>query len=164
MNQGVHSVDVLLWLMGQVERVEYARFAARTHRIETEDSTQAALTFKNGAWGTILMTTSHYPVIPGMIHVAGERGSAMIQRGKIAHWQFIADAPYEQKEFGTPPSREVVVAPEENAPANWCEDVVSALTRGTAVACDGFQGRCSVLVNQAIYEAGRTGKSVAVEE
>jgi predicted dehydrogenase len=162
MNQGVHSVDVLLWLMGEVDRIEYARFAARTHNIETEDTTQAALTFKNGAWGTILMTTTHYPVIPGMIHVAGDRGSAVIQRGKITHWQFIADGGYEPKEFGTPPSREVVVPAEENPPANWCEDVVSALTNGTAVACDGHEGRRSVLVNQSIYQSARSGKPVVV--
>src|SRR5262249_50766126 len=164
MNQGVHSVDVLLWLMGEVEGIEAARFAARTHRIETEDSTQALLTFKNGAWGTILMTTSHYPVIPGMIHVAGERGSAVIQRGQITHWQFLADGPFEQRRVGTPPEREVVIPPEVDPPANWCEDVVRAITRGTPVACDGLQGRRSVLVDQAIYEAARTGKRVAVEE
>jgi predicted dehydrogenase len=164
MNQGVHSVDVLLWLMGEVERIEAARFAARTHRIETEDSTQALLTFKNGAWGTILMTTSHYPVIPGMIHIAGDRGSAVIQRGTLTHWQFLADGPFEEREFGTPPAREVVIPPEVDPPANWCEDVVGAITRGTPVACDGLQGRRSVLVNQAIYEAARTGKGVAVEE
>jgi len=147
-----------------VDRVEYARYAARTHEIETEDSTQALLTFKNGAWGTILMTTSHYPVIPGMVHVAGDRGSAVIQRGKIEHWKFITDQPYEQKEFGMPPEREVVIPVEENPPANWCEDVVSALTKGTKVACDGIEGRRSVLVNQAIYESARTGKPVTVNE
>ena len=164
MNQGVHSVDALLWLMGEVDRIEYARFAVRTHDIETEDSTQAMLTFKNGAWGTILMTTSHYPVGPGMVHISGDRGSAVIQRGKLTHWQFLAGEPYEQKEFGTPPAREVVVPPEEWAPANWAEDVVSALTRGTKVACDGLEGRRSVLVNQAIYECARTGKPVTVRE
>jgi UDP-N-acetyl-2-amino-2-deoxyglucuronate dehydrogenase len=164
MNQGVHSVDALLWLMGAVERVEFARYAARTHKIETEDTTQALITFKSGAWGTILMTTSHYPVMSGMVHVAGSRGSAVIDKGKITHWQFLSDEPYQQKEFGTPPSREVVIPAEENAPANWCEDVVSALTRGTRVACDGYGGRRSVLVNQAIYESARTGKSVTLDD
>jgi len=164
MNQGVHSVDVFLWLMGKVDRIEYARYEARTHEIETEDSTQAILTFKDGAWGTILMTTSHYPSIRGQVHISGDRGSAVIQGGKIDHWKFLTDAPYEPKEFGTPPEREVVIPPEENAPANWCEDVVSALTKGTKVACDGIEGRRSVLVNQAIYECARTGKPVKIEE
>jgi predicted dehydrogenase len=163
MNQGVHSVDALLWLMGPVDRIEHARFAARTHEIETEDTTQATLTFKNGAWGTILMTTSHYPVMPGMVHVAGTRGSAALARGRIEHWKFLTDAPYEPQEFGTPPEREVVVPDEAWAPANWCEDMVSALTRGTPVACDGLEGRRSVLVNQAIYECARTGKPVPVD-
>jgi hypothetical protein len=42
--------------------------------------------------------------------------------------------------------------------------VVSALTRGTRVACDGLEGRRSVLINQAIYECARSGKPVAVNE
>jgi predicted dehydrogenase len=164
MNQGVHSVDALLWLMGEVERIEHARFAVRTHDIETEDTTQAVLTFRNGAWGTILMTTSHYPALPGMIHVAGDRGSAVIARGRLESWKFRTDEPYEQQEFGTPPEREVVVPPEEDAPANWCADMVSALTKGTKMACDGLEGRRSVLVNQAIYECARSGKPVKVNE
>jgi len=63
-----------------------------------------------------------------------------------------------------PPEREVVIPVEENPPANWCEDVVSALIKGTKVACDGNEGRRSVLVNQAIYESARTGKPVTVNE
>lgn len=162
MNQGVHSVDLLLWLMGAVDRIEHARFAVRTHEIETEDATQAMLTFKNGAWGTILMTTSHYPSLPGTVHIAGTRGSATLAGGGIGHWKFLSDEPFEPKEFGTPPEREVALPPETDAPANWCEDVVSALTRGTRVACDGLEGRRSVLVNQAIYECARSGKPVTV--
>ena len=88
----------------------------------------------------------------------------MIQGGSIGHWKFLTDETYEQKEFGTPPEREVNLPPEEDAPANWCEDMVSALTKGTTVACDGIEGRRSVLVNQAIYECARTGKPVTVEE
>jgi UDP-N-acetyl-2-amino-2-deoxyglucuronate dehydrogenase len=161
MNQGVHSVDVLLWLMGEVERVEHARSEARTHRIETEDATQALLTFKNGAWGSILMTTSHYPAMPGMIHVAGDRGSAIIQRGRITHWKFLGEVT-EEREFGTPPEREVVLAPEVDPPANWCEDVVRALNTGAAVACDGYEGRRSVALNHAIYQAARSARSVSL--
>ena len=70
----------------------------------------------------------------------------------------------DQGEFGMPPEREVVIPPEENPPANWCEDVVSALTKGTKVACDGVEGRRSVLVNMAIYESARIGKPVKIEE
>jgi hypothetical protein len=58
----------------------------------------------------------------------------------------------------------VVIPPEEHGPANWCEDMVGALTRGTGVACDGHQGRRSVLFNQAIYECARSGKPVRIEE
>ena len=160
MNQGVHSVDLLSWFMGPVERVEYARSAALTHRIETEDATQAMLAFANGAWGTILMTTSHYPAQPAIVHVAGEQGSAILAEGELT--ARILDAGTAETEFGTPPGHDLSLPPESDPPRNWAEDVVTALTKGTQVACDMYEGRRSVALNCAIYEAARTRKSVAL--
>ncbi len=161
-NQGVHYVDILLWMLGDVARVEYARSAVRNHDIETEDATEAVLTFKNGAWGTIITTTCYVPGVPANIYLAGDRGSVMISEREIRGWNFKADGVVDTKEFGKPPEREVVVPPEEGAPQHWAEDVVSALTKGTRVMCDGIEGRRTVALSAAIFEAGRTGKSVKV--
>lgn len=160
-NQGVHYVDMLLWMLGDVDRVEYARSAVRGHEIETEDATEAVLTFKNGAWGTIITTTSYVPGVPANIYLAGDRGSVMISEKDIRAWSFKADV-VDAKEFGKPPEREVVVPPEEGAPQHWAEDVVSALTKGTKVVCDGIEGRRTVALSAAIFEAARTRKSVKV--
>ena len=57
----------------------------------------------------------------------------------------------------------MVVPPEEHAPANWREDMVSALTKGTCVACDGLQGRAARCRSaEAVYECARDGKPVRV--
>jgi UDP-N-acetyl-2-amino-2-deoxyglucuronate dehydrogenase len=160
-NQGVHYVDTLLWMLGDVDRVEYARSAVRNHKIETEDNTEAALTFKNGAWGTIITTTCFVPGVPANIYLAGDRGSAMISEHDLHAWSFKADV-VDTKEFGKPPEREIVVADEVGAPKHWAEDVVSALTTGTKVVCSGSEGRRTVALSAAIFEAARTGKSVSV--
>src|SRR5678816_3451273 len=59
-NQAVHTVDLLLWLLGDVVRVQ-ARTATLLHAIETEDTALAILEFASGALGTLEATTAAYP-------------------------------------------------------------------------------------------------------
>lgn len=154
MNQGIHYVDALLWLVGPVERVEYARFGVLAHAIETEDATQAILTFKNGAWGIIETTTTHYPSLPTTLEIHGTGGSAVSANAKLTTWKFLDETGQE---------REYEPAAEGLAPSDVIADVVSALSRGTRVACDGIEGRRSVALVTAIYEAARSGKSITVD-
>jgi len=60
MNQGVHTVDLLLWLLGDVRRV-YARTLAALHAIDVEDTAVAVLEFANGAVATLEATTAAWP-------------------------------------------------------------------------------------------------------
>src|SRR5262249_14758077 len=74
MNQGIHTVDILLWLFGPVKRVT-GRTATRVHAIEVEDTAAALLEFENGAFGTIHATTAAYPGFPRELEVTGTKGS-----------------------------------------------------------------------------------------
>src|SRR5690606_36066459 len=76
MNQGVHTVDVLQWLAGDVKRV-YALTRTSAHeRIEVEDIAVFTLEFVNGAVGTFIATTAAYEALPARIDVFGTNGSA----------------------------------------------------------------------------------------
>ena len=59
-NQAIHTVDLLLWLLGDVARVQ-ASTATVLHKIEAEDTAVATLEFVNGTIGTLLATTAAYP-------------------------------------------------------------------------------------------------------
>ena len=68
MNQGIHSVDLLLWLLGDVERV-YATARTALHAIETEDTAVACLEFAGGAVGTLDVTTAAFPGFPRRVEL-----------------------------------------------------------------------------------------------
>src|SRR6202040_2027665 len=75
-NQGVHTVDLLLWLLGDVARVQ-ARTARQLHKIEAEDTAVAILEFAGGALGTLLATTAAYPGYPRRLEITGTEGTVI---------------------------------------------------------------------------------------
>ena len=78
MNQGIHGVDALLYLLGDVDQV-YSVCRTLHHEIEAEDTTVAAVAFKSGALGVIQCTTAVQPGYPRLMTIAGTKGSLQIQ-------------------------------------------------------------------------------------
>ncbi len=84
-NQGIHTIDLLLNIMGEVQGV-YAKVKTMTHDIEGEDVALAMLTFRSGALGAIQASTSMWPGYPERLEVYGEKGSVILEGGKIIAW------------------------------------------------------------------------------
>ena len=82
MNQGVHTVDLLLWLLGDVTRVQ-ARTATALHKIESEDTAIAILEFASGALGTLQATTAAYPGYPRRVEITGSEGTVILEHDRI---------------------------------------------------------------------------------
>src|SRR5881296_1125803 len=81
-NQGVHTVDLLLWLLGDVTRVQSKAITA-LHKIEVEDTLVATLEFSNGAIGTLEATTSVYPGYPRRLELTGSEGTIIVEDDRI---------------------------------------------------------------------------------
>lgn len=77
MNQGVHGVDLIRWLMGDVASV-FAYSAALAREIEVEDTAVAVVKYKNGAFGIIQGATTVYPELETRFEIHGELGSITI--------------------------------------------------------------------------------------
>lgn len=135
MNQGIHTVDVLLWLFGPVRRVSGCT-ANRLHTIEVEDTAAALLEFENGAFGTIHATTAAYPGYPRELYVTGTKGST--GHSEPVRGALVADAT---------PHRRIM------------EDFIDAVKTNRRPACDGLEGRRSVAVIEAIYRSAKSGGS-----
>ena len=84
-NQGVHTIDLLLDIMGDAEAV-YGQVKTMVHKIEGEDLATAIVNFKNGALGTITGGTSLYPGNPERLEIYGEKGNIILEGGKIVAW------------------------------------------------------------------------------
>src|SRR3990170_3902406 len=88
MNQAIHSVDLLAWLLGPVVEIQ-ANAATLAHvRIEVEDTVVATLRFANGALGVLEATTAAYPGYLKRIEVHGSEGSAVLEEEDLKAWDF----------------------------------------------------------------------------
>jgi UDP-N-acetyl-2-amino-2-deoxyglucuronate dehydrogenase len=163
MNQGVHTVDLLLWLLGNVNRV-FATSATALHNIEVEDTIVATLEFANGAIGTLEAATSAYPGFPRRIAISGSEGSVVVEHNRITSLE-IRDQPAAPGEAGglqdAGGASSHLVADVSGHRA-IIEDFIGAIQTGAAPCCDGAEGRRSVELVEAIYESARTGCAVEV--
>ncbi|WP_020577534.1 Gfo/Idh/MocA family protein [Actinopolymorpha alba] len=91
MNQGIHTIDLLAWFMGEPVEV-YAWTGRLAHeRIEVEDTAVATVRFASGALGVVHGTTAAYPGLTTKIHVHGDRGSAVVDHNKLTYFHAAGD-------------------------------------------------------------------------
>ena len=159
MNQGIHTVDLLLWLLGPVARVR-AVTATRLHEIEVEDTAAAILEFDSGALAVLEVATSIYPGYARRVELTGTEGTLIVDDDRLVRVDLRSstatiELPAAQGESAASP-----VVSDASAHQRIVEDFFDAIRRGRAPACDAREGRKSVAVVQAIYEAARTGGAV----
>ncbi len=167
MNQAIHSIDLLAWLMGPVAEIS-AQSSTLTHeRIEVEDVAVAALKFESGALGVIEATTSAFPGWLKKIEIHGSAGSAALEEESIVQWSFAdessEDAELLQKMKDNTDTGGGAADPSaigHHGHAMLFEDALNAIASGGEPAVDGEQARRSVEIILAIYQAAEEGKTV----
>jgi UDP-N-acetyl-2-amino-2-deoxyglucuronate dehydrogenase len=87
MNQGIHTVDLLLYLMGDYETLGSDCGTLGHERIEVEDTATAAVRFKSGALGVFTSTTCAYPGFSVRLEIFGNEGSVIITDNKVTFWR-----------------------------------------------------------------------------
>ncbi len=160
-NQASHHIDLLQWMMGDVESV-VAKSTTALVDIEAEDTAVAILKFRNGALGIIEATTATRPVdLEGSLSIMGEGGTVEIGGfavNEIRHWNFVEkttnDDTVKQDYSVNPPN---VYGFGHQA---YYDDVVQSIQQNKKSLIDGFEGRKSLELILAIYESIETGKEV----
>ena len=167
MNQSIHTIDLLLHVMGEVESVCAFADLIGHENIEVEDTAVAILNFKNGAKGVIQGSTCCYSADghAAEVHITGTEGSAFMVDDKFSVWEFKNELPEDAsvlEEYGVNADAGGAGAADPSAidfvwhQRNF-EDSIAAIRDGRPAAVDGHEGRKSVEIIQAIYKSALAG-------
>lgn len=151
MNQGVHLVDLTLWLLGEVEEL-YAYTGLLAHeRIEVEDTVTATARLRSGAQLTFQATTAAFGDLPIRMNLMGDAGSIVTENERVAH-VFSRD------------DRELPAFEPVDIMLTQMTDFVRAIETGGDPLVSSAEARAAVAFIEAVYESGRTGKPVRPAE
>ena len=160
-NQASHHIDLLEWMMGDVESV-FAKSTTALVDIEAEDTAVVTLKFKNGALGIIEATTAVRPKdLEGSLSILGEKGNVEIGGfavNKMLHWNFqekLSEDEEVLKKYSVNPPNVYGFGHQA-----YYEHVVDSIINNKAQLVDGLVGRKSLELIMAIYESIETGKEV----
>jgi UDP-N-acetyl-2-amino-2-deoxyglucuronate dehydrogenase len=169
MNQGVHTIDLLLWMFGRPLEVS-ARSATLAHdRIEVEDTLVSTITFESGALAVIHATTAAFPNVGTRLQVHGSQGSAIIEEDQLL---FFASSGSEQHgnvaeklvaprdRRGNPKEPESFVTGHERQYL----DIVEAIREQREPAVRVADALLALAVVRALYVSATLGRTIAVAE
>lgn len=162
MNQCIHGIDLLRWMMGdEVEEVYGVTRQQFHHYLEAEDIGMAVVKFKNGAIGTIEGTTNVYPQnLEETLYLFGENGTVKIggkSTNNIDVWNFADESDADQKNKGLQEQTSNVYG---NGHTSLYADVIDAIEKDRAPYVDAHAGRNALEMILAIYKSQKTGMPV----
>ncbi len=162
MNQGIHTIDLLLYVMGPVKRLT-ASTACLTHQgIEVEDTAVAILEFQNGARGVIQGSTSCWSSTghPAEVHICGDQGSVFMTDDHFRVWDFMEAHPDDElvkrehmsSQKGAMGANDPTAMDYEGHQLNF-ENVIAALEGQAELLVTGEESMKAVKLIEAIYES-----------
>ena len=173
MNQGIHMVDLLLWFMGEAEKV-VAMIDSVGRKVEVETLALGLVRFASGARGVIEGTTLAYPELPQYLEIFGSRGTLTFSSGKLMRLDLInptaeevaareelfalsaeLEAARAKARAGVKPGTAVPVVDMGHRPV--MADFVEAILEDREPQVNGPEARRAVELITGIYESGRNG-------
>ena len=162
MNQCIHGIDLLRWMMGnEIDTVYGVTRRQQHHYLEAEDVGMAVLTFKNGAVATIEGTTNVYPQnLEETLYLFGENGTVKIggkSTNNIDVWDFKDETEADKENKGLEEQTSNVYG---NGHTSLYADMMDAIKNNRVPYVDAVAGRNALEVILAIYKSMKTGLPV----
>ena len=155
-NQAVHTLDLMLWLIGDVARVK-ARIATALHAIEVEDTAIVSFEFARGALGSLQATTAAFPGYPRRLEITGTEGTVFLEQDRIVKVN-LRNAPDGVTADAPPTDMENTASPtvtDFTGHQVILEQFIRAIQQDGTPLCDGHEGRRSIALIEQIYAAAR---------
>ncbi len=160
-NQAIHTLDLLRWMMGPAETVFAMKSALRYPHIEAEDTLVGTIRFQNGALGVIEAATSVSPGFKRRLEISGEHGTVILDGDVITHWSLpdegestsdsiaqLTDGSADPKAISTEGHRLQIA------------EMMRAVIEDRAPFVNGREGRASLELIEALYTSARSGQAV----
>ena len=169
MNQGSHGIDILLYMMGDVEKI-YAKTDTMSHNIEVEDVAIAILTYKNGAYGRLQTSTVVNPGKGNNFEFNGTLGTAILSEDTITSWthsdskETLAEETITEVKANTGMAASSATQFSHNGFAIQIGNLISAAKNGDELICSGIEGRKSLQLIMGIYESSRRKEELYLDE
>jgi UDP-N-acetyl-2-amino-2-deoxyglucuronate dehydrogenase len=161
-SQGIHTLDLMLSLAGQVSEVTGFATTSRVHRMETEDMVAAAMRFDNGAFGTIDATTAAYPGFLERIEIIGDKGTASLMgTALLVQFQDGRKIEIEADNSAGGTGADPMAFPHDYHRAVMA-DFAEAIRTGREPKVTGEEALKVHRLIDALIETGRTGQMVSV--
>lgn len=159
-NQAIHTIDLLQWLMGGVQSVA-GMVRTTTHEIESEDLGVAAVEFKNGAIGVIEGSTAVVPSFKERVELHGQKGTIILEGGNIREWKVEGmneeDYVYREKvSYGVTNSPAITNV---NHKAQF-EEIIDAITYNREPLVNGEEGLKALEIILSIYRSSKTRERI----
>jgi len=159
-NQAIHTVDLLRWIIGPVETAFAMKAALRYPHIEAEDTLVGTVKFQNGALGMIQAATSAKPGFKRRLEISGERGTVILDGDAISVWAVDGeDSDTGEAEQITDGSANPAAISNEGH-RRQIEDMMNAVIENRPPMIDGNEGRKSLELVEALYASANAGKLV----
>jgi UDP-N-acetyl-2-amino-2-deoxyglucuronate dehydrogenase len=169
MNQGIHTLDLLIWILGEPAQVSALTARLAHPHIEAEDVAVAVIQFASGALGVLHATTAAYPGLTARIQVHGDRGSAIIDGDQLTYFHAAAadadSTDHNQAEDAEVPAPAAGSDPAalSDAHLHQYRDFLQAIEQGREPMVTVHDAIRALAVVAAVYESARTGETVPVK-
>lgn len=162
-NQAVHQVDILLWLIGPVKELYGSWQLGALHKIESEDVVNAMLKYESGATGIIQASTAFWPGYTERLEIHGTKGTAIISGDKLTSWDVQNDegepAPLAREvESGASDPMAIPLEPFERQ----FRDFGEAIRTGRRPLVSGEEGYRALEVVMGVYQSCREDRKIAL--
>jgi len=167
MVQAIHHIDILQWLLGNVECV-YGYEDTFTHHIGVEDTFAGVMRFKSGAIGTMKATTCTSSSFPDIIEIHGTKGSIALLicslRNKYLYWHFGRNSYKDRILYWINKLVWNVLDAKKGVIKCQVNDFNRAILNGEEPVSGGEDGLKALNIVRAFYHSARTGKEVQIRD
>ncbi len=154
-NQASHSIDLLSWLMGEIDTV-FGFWDHKVHKIEVDDNACAIVKFKNGSYATIATSTCAKPGYPAEVSIFGSKGSISIDGNVLKHVLESGEVKIYDFDKGQVASFNDPKVFSLKSHSRLIHSFIEAVQKGEQPPVSGEEGMRSLRIIEGIYKSNGT--------